>query len=603
MKGKSEVEREKPSHALETYDVTSPVAGPRTVYRASFDLDFHLPTPETTVVIDPATARLTGVFKPLDTVVDTASITDADPPVVTLDTPRIVQRIDLTGYAGELLQLFRLDQKQIAPKPTVSVNVQSNNSAGPFDQFTDVRFAVVVDKLKLKKDEIAKITVRGAPTGGRLGLTDPDGTAAPAFFWTAPDASTTHADASEAFAAALQAYLAAKAGDTSPTARIVIQCDQPCRFELNTLVRGSKFALDGFAFPELGASDLTDPGALEAKIRAAADPVSAHLKTAIGAGGLLDGLNGVIDHGLLWDEDRFAGITLSPQTEAAKTAGDPARLNRLLLQDAYPDLVAAPSAKRVLRFPADRAGQAHVAVSLPTGAVVSKAALSTQESLGGDRLDDPGAASAAAGRAGVHVSGDDAAAVSVTVAQALTATGLALPLLALAGGTQVAVELRADDQGAPAGKALATASVSLLTPGTAEWATVHFDPVVLDSGPVWIALRAAKGEAVWLADAGADGLHVIRTPDDGPPAETVLPSLEPLYQLLSRSGSAADAPATTLQLDDTTLAATRDGDRSTYDLAAALQAAANGGGTVPLTFTSTAAGTITVYPPHVEYEV
>ena len=265
--------------------------------------------------------------------------------------------------------------------------------------------------------------------------------------------------------------------------------------------------------------------------------------------------------------------------------------------------MAAPSAKRVLRFPADHAGQAGVAVSLPPGAVVSKAALSTQESLRGDRPDDPGAASAASGRSGVHVSGDDTAAVSVAVDQALTATGLALPLLGLTSDTQVTVELRADDHGAPAGKALATTTAALSSPGAVEWSTVYFGPVVLGSGPVWIVLRAPKGEAVWLAATAEDGLHVVRTPDDGAPTETVLPGLQPLYQLLSRSGSAADAPATTLQLGGTTVAATRDGDRSTYDLAAALQAAAAAGAAVPLTFTSTAAGTITVYPPHVEYEV
>ncbi len=603
MKGASKVEREdQASHALQTYDVTSPAAGARTVYRASFDLDFHLPTPESTVAIDPAAVRLTGIFKPLDTVVDTASITDGNPPVVTLDTARIVRRIDLTGYAGELLQLFRVDQKQVAPKPTVSVNVQSDNSAGPFDQFTDVRFAVAVNDLTLKKSEIAKITVRGTPTGGRLGLVDPTGTDPPSFFWTAPDASTTHANASAAFASALQAYLATKAGDTSTTARVVIQCDQPCQFELDTLATGATFALDAFAFPGLDSSDLTDPDALEALIRAAADPVSAHLNAAIGAAALLDGLNAAIAHGALWDEQRFAGITLSAQTKAAKKAADVPRLNRLLLQDAYPDLVAAPTAKRVLRFPADRAGHAAVTVLLPAGAVVSKAAISTQESLRGDRPGDAGAASAASGSAGVHVSGDDTAAVSVAVGQAITATGLALPLLGLTGDTQVSVELRADDQGAPAGKALATATASLPTPGAVEWSTVYFDPVVLGSGPVWIVLRATKGEAVWLAAAATDGLHVVRTPDDGAPTETVLPDLEPLYQLLSRSGSAADAPATTLQLGKATVAATRDGDRSTYDLAAALQAAATGAA-VPLTFTSTAGGTITVYPPHVEYEV
>ncbi len=598
------VEKDKPvSHAIATYEVTTAVPGQRTVYRATFDLGFVLPSPESSVAIDPAAVHLRGDFAVLDTVVPGASISSGNPPVVTLDSAREVRQVRLTKYAGQTLQLFRLDQQQLASKPTVTAVVSTGKAAGPFGGFTDVRFVAAIDGAPVPKNEISGITVRGAPTGGRLGLVDPDGSDDPTFFWPTPDATGTHADAGPAFAAALQAYFAAKAGDLEPSVRFVIQCDQPCVFAVTAFETGASFALDGFAFPELAASDLTDPAALEARIAAAADPVSAHLRSAIGSASLLDGLNAVVAGDTLYDAGRFAGVTLGPQTEAAKTAGDPARLNRLLLQDAYPDLVAAPSAKRVLRFPADRAGQADVAVSLPAGAVVSKAALSTQESLRGDRAGDPGATSVASGRSGVHVSGGDAASVSVTVDEALTATGLALPLLALASGTQVSVELRADDQGAPAGKALATATATISSPGAVEWSTVYFDPVVLDAGPVWIVLRAAKGEAVWLAAAADDGLHVVRTPDDGSPTEAVLPGLQPLYQLLSRSGSAADAPATTLQLGATTIAAARDGDRSTYDLAAALQTAATAGGAVPLTFTSTAAGTITVYPPHVEYEV
>ena len=463
---------------------------------------------------------------------------------------------------------------------------------------------VAIDGAPVPKNEISGITVRGAPTGGRLGLVDPDGTDEPAFFWPTPDQSGTHVDAGPAFAAALQAYLAAKAGDLEPSVRFVIQCDQPCRFALTAFDTGASFAIDGFQFPELLESDLVDPDALAARIAAAADPVSAHLKAAIGRKAIVDGLNEVIAHDPLYDPGRFAGITLGQQTEAALAAGDLPRLNRLLLQDAYPDLVATPSAKRVLRFPADHAGQAGVGVSLPVGATISKAELSTQESLRGDRPGDAGAAAtASSGRSGVHVSGDDTAAVSVTVDDAITATGLALPLLALASGTQVSVELRQDDQGAPAGNALATATAALSSPGAVEWSTVYFDPVVLGSGPVWIVLRAAKGEAVWLAASASDGLHVIRTPDDGASTESILPELQPLHQLLSRSGSAADGPATTLRLGGTTLAPARDGDKSSYDLAAALQPHAAAGGAVRLTFTSTAAGTITVYPPHVEYDL
>ena len=596
-------QKKKPSHAIATYEVSTAVPGPRTVYRASFDFGFELPSPESSVSVDPASARLRGTFDSLRQQVAKASIADVSPPIVTLDSAREVVEVDLNGFSGRKVQLFRADQSAVAPQPTVSSTANSAGKAA-FNGFTDVHFAVGVASEDLRKSEIGKIWVEGAPTGARLGLADPAAPAAPpAFFWTAPNGTETDANAGSAFGVALQAYLAAKQGDTSPTATLVIQCDQPCTFALTAFDTGASFALDGFAFPELLESDLSDPDALAAKIAAAADPVSAHLRSVIGSATLLDGLNAVVASDALYDPARFAGITLSPQTEAARSAHDLQRTNRLLLQDAYPDLVAAPSAKRVLRFAPDHAGQAAVAVSLPAGAAISRAALSTQESLRDDRPENAEAATEAGGSSGVHVSGDDTAGVSVTVDGAVSATGLALPLLALTGDTQVAVELRQDEQGAPAGKPLATATATPSFTGAVEWSTVYFDPVVLGSGPVWIVLRAAKGEAVWLAATGTDDLRVVRTPDDAAPTETLLPGLQPLYQLLSRSGSAADAPATTLQLGGTTVTPARDGDKSTYDLAAALKTHAGTGGAVQLTFTSTAGGTITVDPPHVEFDV
>src|SRR5207244_10838826 len=139
-------------------------------------------------------------------------------------------------------------------------------------------------------------------------------------------------------------------------------------------------------------------------------------------------------------------------------------------------------------------------------------------------------------------------------------------------------------------------------PGAAEWATVFFDPVVLPAGSAWLGLRPASGEAVWLAAAaGGATLRVLRTPDAGSSTESVLPGLSPLYELFTRSGEAAGRPATAVAVGTTAVAAVRDGDRATYNLAAALAAA--GGGTIPLTFTSAVAGTIAVDPPHVEYEL
>ena len=122
---------------------------------------------------------------------------------------------------------------------------------------------------------------------------------------------------------------------------------------------------------------------------------------------------------------------------------------------------------------------------------------------------------------------------------------------------------------------------------------------MLASGPVWLVLRAAKGDAVWLAArVETGGLRVVRTADGDTPAETVLPGLAPLFELFTRSGDAAGRSGTALAVGAIPVAAQQDGERSTYDIAAALQALV-GADAIPLTFVSTVAGTVTgLSAPH-----
>jgi hypothetical protein len=594
-------------HALATYQVTSAVPGPRTVYRASFDFGFDVPSPESSIVVDPEAAHFSGTFQPLDFAVPASAISSGNPPVVTLDGPREVRRVAFTSaksYSGSHVQLFRLDQQRLASKETVSAAVGGGNAAAGFGGFTDVRFAIGVQEGGPQRSEIAAVTVRGAATGGRLGIVDPDDPGSLVFFWPTPDQTGTHVDAGAAFGRALQAYLAGRPGDQTPTARLVIQGDEPCSFALTAFDTGSSFAVDVFASPALVASDLTDAAALASRIRAAGDPLSAYLRGAIGSSSLLDGLNTVIAGGALYDTQRFAGVTFGPQTQAMLAAGGPQdRLNRLLLQDAYPDAVAAPSEKRVLRFGSESADEAGVAVSLPAGATVTKATISTQEKLRADRIGAAAPAVAEDSRAGVHVGADGTTAVAVTLDEAVSATGVALPLVALVAGTEVAIELQEDWQGSPSGKMLAAGTATVAQPGVVERTTVFFDGVVLASGLVWLVLRAAKGEAVWLATPVETGaLRAVRTADGETATENVLPGLVPVLEIFTRSGDAAGRSGTALAVGAIPVTAQQDGERSTYDIAAALQACV-GAGTIPLTFTSTVAGTMTVYPPHIEYEL
>jgi hypothetical protein len=597
--------RGRPGEALATYDLTTAVAGPRPVYRASFPFGFELPGPDVRVVVDPAATRLGGRFAALEVPVPATGLADssAGVVVVSLDGVREARRVTFSpaaSFAGATAELRRIDESKPAPQATVTAGVGASGTAS-FGGFEDVRFALAVTGRSLQTSSVASVVVRGRPLGVRFGLADPADPSAVAVFHAVPDPGTGTLELGAALAPALQAYLDERPGETAPSALLVVQADEPCRFSLTAFATGGSSASDAFAAPGLVASDLLDVAALAARIRRGADPVSAHVRAALGDAALLPGLNAVIAGPSLYDATRFAGVTLSEAAQAALAAGDDVpRLNRLLLQDAYPEEIAEPSAKRVLRFGGAASSAASVAVARPADAAVAKATVQTQESLRADR--PVGAAAAAAngaGRAGVAVKGDGTTAVAVAVPEAVSATGVALDLLAASADAEIAVELHADWNGAPSGQALAQGTATLGAPGELRSAAVPFGRVVLPAGPLWLVLRARRGEAVLLAVPAEGDLRVRRTVDGAAPAETLLHGLAAVWDLFSRSGDAVAQAAATLTVGGVAVAGTRDGDRTTYDLAPALRAAP--AGLVELTFAASVAGTITVYPPHVEF--
>ncbi|HOE12331.1 MAG TPA: hypothetical protein PLQ35_04470 [bacterium] len=112
--------------------------------------------------------------------------------------------------------------------------------------------------------------------------------------------------------------------------------------------------------------DLTNPGRFVKKLREATDPVSKYLRKCFsdelirylndydGAELLptpfeellVDELNQVIRSGRLYDKERFTGVPLSPETEQLLNTNpdgeELVRLNRILLQEAYPGDIAEP---------------------------------------------------------------------------------------------------------------------------------------------------------------------------------------------------------------------------------------------------------------------
>jgi POT family proton-dependent oligopeptide transporter len=115
--------------------------------------------------------------------------------------------------------------------------------------------------------------------------------------------------------------------------------------------------------PEFEQRDFIDPAALTGRLRDRSDSVSAYVwdrmseegrdalsvpepletEEAQSRGVLTDEFTGLLGGEIIYDSDRFAGVVLSPQTQElldTETQGDRrARLNRWLLEDAFPEAI------------------------------------------------------------------------------------------------------------------------------------------------------------------------------------------------------------------------------------------------------------------------
>jgi hypothetical protein len=97
----------------------------------------------------------------------------------------------------------------------------------------------------------------------------------------------------------------------------------------------------------LSLSDIKDRAEFSAKISTGSDPVSAFLHSRLPAAKVpaasVKAINEILSGPSIYDRKRFAGVTLRPETAALeKTAprGQAlSRLNKMLLEDAYPDQI------------------------------------------------------------------------------------------------------------------------------------------------------------------------------------------------------------------------------------------------------------------------
>jgi hypothetical protein len=176
---------------------------------------------------------------------------------------------------------------------------------------------------------------------------------------------------------------------------------------------------------------------------------------------------------------------------------------------------------------------------------------------------------------------------------------------------ELQVRLREDWRSGPEGSTLAEGKLSLAEAGVRQWLTVNFrEPVILSSRPYWILVKAARGSAVWLVSEGSEPARVLAAEGAGFAEIGVLDGVQGLFYFLSSQIGQSEQPPARAAIGNQPVEgapAQRDSGRI-FDLRAALGTVLPASGTVaevsvPVVFSSEIPGSITVYPPRVEYEI
>jgi hypothetical protein len=546
---------------------------------------------------------------------------------IMLDGPREIRRVHLTTDGS--VAVHRLDGDKLVGDP--SATAPSGEFLGGF---VDRRFAV-------KPAGVKAVMVRSYPTGPRVGIAARGGD--PVFFWRAdgeigkpaaardpagsPPASAGVVTDGAGLARELQRLVDAIPLPLAAQLELdlVFESDAPCR------VHGVSFLIDyrvvtrSFGSPGYGRGDVKDGIALARALREERDPVSRHVHGLLTAAGrklvessepdgdaLVTELNALVSGPPVYETEAFAQVPLEPETREAAEAGatgEPlTRLNRMLLDAAYPQQLAAPGEKRILRFTGTRAETRELAILLPAGATVVAATLQTIESVGSDRQTGSGAVTVGqATSSGVRVDVETTVAARTELDETVAATGLGLLLVPTTERAELRAELREDHAGTPKGRKLAEAAVAVEGLGSRTLATARFAaPVALQAQAHWVVLAASSGSAVWLGEPAAGEVHVLERTGEAP--RDSIRGVAPIHRILSRSAELVAQPGLVVTIAGEQATTTAEGESRTYDLTAALNAflgEQDGSGivSVPLTLVAATEGSITVNPPHVVYDL
>jgi hypothetical protein len=668
-----------------TQHIRTPVtAGGRTTFRSLFGIRIRTGGVADAIRFNPAGSSMPVTFSPR--VFDArngsgepqATVSSGGQPIkITLPAPVQIKRLRFTGVGtGVGLELFRMDGDEIASESTK----QPGNNQDVSGDFTDARFAVTIPgQGGVQSSSLADVDVRAFPTSARVGiaaLPQSGQPITPSFFHVIPGvvgkdpaSPPGTANLGPLLAETLQQHIDSV---ELPYAEnldllLVVESDAPCQFQASSFTIDYGLLRNSFRSVLLRSADFTDAGAFATRLREASTPLTAFLRAELSTGTrnaidraarsladnvvnrLVSELNQSLQSQPFYTAQRFAGVTLKPETLTAATASPSGiartRVNRLLLEEAFPAEIApipAPGGeeKEVLRAQGATASL-NLEVDLPRAIHVRTAKLALEGDLrpdtpagaaasnGSGNTPDPADAWAApiADATGFSIDSTRCVACKLSPASAIDISGVSAALTITTPSAEIVAEIREDQSGAPGGRIVATATVKVQQLDRPSWVLFSLAPrnaiLSLDVG-YWLVLRVTSGTALWLAQQTAGTVRV------GDPASKLwvdrgsFSNFAPLHRIWSASktpvtsdtpsnggGSNADtAGRLRVNIGSAVLTPVAgEGKVKVVNITSALHAfltsQTSSGALVaaPVLVSALGKGNVTIYPPEVEYDL
>ncbi len=439
---------------------------------------------------------------------------------------------------------------------------------------------------------------------------------------------------------------------------LVFESDAPCEVIVKSFVVPVLLVRNSFRAVLFEPEDFIDAASFATRLQEHSNPLTAFLRDkltantrqAIDRAGksvadrvlewIARDLNVALQSEAFYTAQRFQGITLTPETLAA-AQGNPTgvartRVNRSLLEEAFPKEIApvpepGDDEKEVLRAEG-ATSTIDFTVDFPRGAIVMHATLQLEGDLRGDAPPDVTGNNGNGTNPSVdwHDAIPDTLGLGVDTTRnvarliapdtAVNASGIALALSATAASAELTAELRADDQNTPAGRVIASGKTTIAQLDQPAWVRFEFKkPTVVEAKPYWLVLRVTDGSVVWLAENEGATTRVGDSAEKGWVDRGGFDAIAPLFQVWARGSNGAAASQGS---DEDQLAARMrvtiggasvapqpalEGKKRVANITSALQAwlAAQPSSpaivAVPFRVSALGKGSVTVYPPEIEY--